>query len=162
MKLSHLADGLTVVVGLAILGVLGARLLPNPNEGPPPLADVQLDGEVIGVNFAEADRTLLMVLQSDCPFCEQSVPFYRSLPPRPAGLLLVIAAPPGDVGIKAYAEFIKPDGVVWAEPESLPVRGTPTLLLVNSEGVVENAWMGLLDEGRQAQVRAVFSLTDDS
>lgn len=47
---------------------------------------------------------------------------------------------------------IDPDAVVFVEGGVLPVSGTPTLLLVDSEGLVTHAWIGLLDAGREADV----------
>ena len=126
----RLADYTTIVVGLVILVVLGERFFSGGS--PEPLLPVQthLDASV-GVDFAAAEQTLVMVLQSDCPYCEQSLPFYRSLKSLPResdDLQIVIVAPPG----------------------------TPTLLLVDRDGVIEAAWMGLLDQSREAEVLAAF------
>lgn len=46
------------------------------------------------------------------------------------------------------------DGATVVGPGALPVRGTPTLLLVDSEGAVEAAWTGLLSPEREAEVLA--------
>ncbi len=70
---------------------------------------------------------------------------------------VVIAAPPGDADIDAYREIIRPDAVVFVEPTSLPVMGTPTLLLVDQGGNIMASWRGFLDETREEEVRrAVF------
>lgn len=154
----RLADYTTIVVGLVILVVLGERFFSGGS--PEPLLPVQthLDASV-GVDFAAAEQTLVMVLQSDCPYCEQSLPFYRSLKSLPResdDLQIVIVAPPGDHNIEAYREIIQPDAVVFVDPLGLPVTGTPTLLLVDRDGVIEAAWMGLLDQSREAEVLAAF------
>jgi hypothetical protein len=49
------------------------------------------------------------------------------------------------------------DDVVSLDPDSVRtfrVAGTPTLLLVNRRGVVENIWVGKLDEAREREVLA--------
>lgn len=150
MKLSRLADGFTIAVAVVILGVIGGRFIPN-DRAPVTVADAMIDGQAAGIDFGAAERTLIMVLQSDCTFCERSAPFYRRLP-RDADAQIVIAAPVGDTDIESYRELIEPDEVVFVEPGLLPVSGTPTLLLVDSEGRVDAAWIGLLDSEREAEV----------
>lgn len=144
-------DALTIVVGLMIVVALAGRFFDRP-EAPAP---ARIDGAAIGVDFAAASRTLLMVIQSDCHFCEQSRPFYGHLP-RGGDTQIVIAAPLGDTDIESYRHLIEPDEVVFVEPGVLPVRGTPTLLLVDSEGRVDAAWIGLLDSRREAEVLEVL------
>ena len=150
MNLSRLADGFTIVVAVVILGVIGARFIPN-ERAPVSIADATIDGQAVGIDFAAAERTLVMVLQSDCPFCERSVPFYERLP-RGGAAQIVIAAPLGDTDIESYRKLIEPDELVFVEPGTLPVSGTPTLLLVDGEGRVDAAWIGVLDSEREAEV----------
>jgi len=98
------------------------------------------------------------VLRSDCPFCDQSKPFYEQLAKRDrTGVQIVVAAPRGDADIESYRPVLEPDSIVFVEPGVLPVSGTPTLLLVDSDGLVEAAWIGLLGSDRQKEVlTAVF------
>lgn len=155
MKLSRLADGLTVVVAMSILIVLGMRLFARPTE-PPAVTDVQLSAE-LGIDFAAAERTLVVVLQSDCPYCEQSKPFYgRLADEQRRGVQIAIAAPPGDTGIADYSALLDTNVVVFPDRGELPVNSTPTLLLVNGEGVVEVSWIGLLDDRREEEVVAAL------
>ena len=148
MKLVRLADGLTVAVAVVIVGVVGARFIPGERV---PAVDTTIDGQAAGIDFGAAQQTLIIVLQSDCPYCEQSRPFYERLP-RDTSAQIVIAAPLGDTDIESYRELIEPDDLVFIESGVLPVGGTPTLLLVDAEGRVDAAWIGLLDSGREAEV----------
>ena len=50
------------------------------------------------------------------------------------------------------SEDVTPDSVVFVDDGVLPVSGTPTLLMVDRDGVVTNAWIGLLSEERKAEV----------
>lgn len=148
MKLSRMADGLTIAVAVVILGVIGARFISGERV---PVVDTTIDGQAVGVDFGAARQTLIIVLQSDCPYCERSRPFYERLP-RDTSAQIVIAAPLGDTDIESYRELIEPDELVFVESSVLPVGGTPTLLLVDSEGRVDAAWIGLLDSEREAEV----------
>lgn len=64
------------------------------------------------------------------------------------------AAHSNDRGIDDFpaSEGINPDSVVFVASGELPVRGTPTLLLVDGEGLVTHIWIGLLDADREAEV----------
>lgn len=150
-RLQWAADAATAVVAVVVVAVLGARFF---DRGGPP--DAQLDGQAIGIDFAAAEHTLVMVLRSDCTFCEQSKPFYARLGESRA-VQIAIAAPPGDGGIAGYASILAADVVVFPTRETLPVSSTPSLLLVDREGVVEAAWMGLLDARREDEVLAAVS-----
>ena len=123
----------------------------------------RLESDIVGqrINAAKLDPDLaghpglILALRSDCPFCQQSMPFCRRLLARDrAGARIVVAAPPRDTGIGDYlaAESVAPDSVVFPAPGALPVPGTPTLLLVDSSGLVTHAWIGLLNADREREV----------
>jgi len=141
------ADGATIVVALVILTLLAGQLLPQRTP--------DLTGAPIGIDTDGA--ALVLVLRSDCPYCQESMPFYRRLLEGgdTDNVQVVVAAPPDDAGISEYltSEGVEPDSVVFVEGDDLPpVPGTPTLLLVDREGVVTHAWIGLLDSDREAEV----------
>ncbi|MGD0097117.1 MAG: hypothetical protein ABSB60_11525 [Terracidiphilus sp.] len=47
---------------------------------------------------------------------------------------------------------VQTEHVVKAVPNSLGVRGTPTVLLVDDKGKIKNVWVGHLDEAGQKQL----------
>ena len=162
MRLQRLLDALTVAVGVAVLAVLAANRLPRdtPGQAPAgqvdstPLYEVRID-PVVGIDFAAGERTLIMVLRSDCRYCRESMPFYRRLLARDTeATQIVVAAPPDDREMAAYltSEQVRPDALAFAEPNLVPVSGTPTLLMTDAEGLVTHAWVGLLDADREADV----------
>jgi len=53
----------------------------------------------------------------------------------------------GDLGIAV-------DEVRQATPSSLGIRGTPTILLVNKDGVITSSWRGKLPTEKEAEVMA--------
>lgn len=156
--LPRVADAVTVLVGIAILAVISTRHFgENPSSLPQPrdeLVGTEIDS--LGrIDFAVATRSLVMALRSDCIFCQDSMPFYRRLVAADRGdAQIVVAAPAHDVGIGDYlaSESVTPDSVVLVESGVLPVQGTPTLLVVDRDGVVTHAWLGLLDAEREAEV----------
>ena len=157
--LARLADGFIILVSVVVLGVIGIRytsLLELPIQSPANQAvGEQLDSVALGVDFDAGAKTLIMVLHSDCVFCQQSVPFYRRLlESNTADTQMVVAASPDDDAMINYleAEDINPDTLVFVEPEMVPVPGTPTLLLVDDQGLITHAWVGLLSDDREAEV----------
>ena len=151
------ADGITLAVGLVVLTIVGGRFF-TPASTADSVADVRLDG-VVEIDFSAGSQTLIMALRSDCRYCNESKPFYRRLVDRDApDLQIVVAAPTGDTGIGDYltSGAIEPDAVLFVELGVLPVSGTPTLLLVGSDGLVTHSWIGLLDAKREAELLRVL------
>lgn len=156
--LPRVADVVTILVGIALLAVISTRLL-----GEDPLSLPQPNNELVGqdidalgsIDFSAAARSLIMVLRSDCVFCQDSMPFYRRLVAEDRGdAQIVVAAPPHDTSIVDYlaSESVTPDSIIFLESGVLPVQGTPTLLMVDRDGVVTHAWLGLLNSDREADV----------
>jgi thiol-disulfide isomerase/thioredoxin len=89
---------------------------------------------------------LVMALSTACHYCQQEIPMYRELVGLVRGRRVGIAAVfPQD---RASAErFLSEAGlsdvrVLPNSPAQLGIRGTPTLLLVNTHGVVEESLTG--------------------
>jgi hypothetical protein len=110
-----------------------------------------------GIDWVKNERTLLLALQSDCRFCSESAPFYRRLTqelgePRAVRLIAVLPQQVDD-GQKYLNELdVTVDEVKQVSFESLKVGGTPTLILVDSAGVVERVWLGKLSFTQEAEV----------
>ena len=152
------ADAVTIVVGLAVLVALSVHYLTPRPDMPMPGVGVQLDGSSVGVDFTVGAPTLIMALSEDCIFCQESMPFYRRLTALDtARVQIVVAAPPHESGMAAYlaSEGVTLDALI-VNTGALPVRGTPALLVVDTEGLVTHAWMGMLDSDREAEVLRVL------
>lgn len=160
-------DVIALAVGVVVLVVVGIRYfapaptVPAADQLADQLVGAYIDESAVDVDFAARSRTLLMMLQSDCVYCQQSMPFYRhllGLQDR-ADVQTVVVAPPPDTDIGAYlaAEEIVPDFISIVDFSLLPLPVTPTLLLVDTNRRVTHTWVGLLDLTQQAQVvAAVF------
>lgn len=99
----------------------------------------------------------MLALQSGCHFCTESAPFYQRFTSEISGqkrVRLVAALPQQiDDGRKYLNDLgAAVDEVKQASLESLKVAGTPTLLLVNRAGQVENVWRGKLSGNQEAEV----------
>ena len=101
MKLHTVADGISIAAGLGTMALLGNLYWPRA-EPLPQFEDVRLEPE-IGIDFTARPRTLVMVIQSSCGYCQESAPFYRRIIERDAAdVQVVVAAPSTDAGIDSY------------------------------------------------------------
>jgi hypothetical protein len=112
-----------------------------------------------GVDWAEADRTLLLALSTQCRYCTESAPFYRRLAAEAAKrrnvrLVGVLPQRADESGAYLSRHGVALGRTVQASPDVLGVRGTPTLILVDGSGAVVKSWVGRLPEGEEADVLA--------
>ena len=100
---------------------------------------------------------MLLALSSKCHFCSESAPFYQRLNDEMAqhtGARL-IAVFPQEVGEgKQYlsALGVKIEDVRNATLNSIGVNGTPTLIIIDSKGRIEQSWVGKLSPEKEAEV----------
>ena len=147
------ADVATILLLVVAVAVLGARYFESSGEVEPG----GYLGDSAGIDWSESDRTLVMALESTCPFCQRSVPFYRRLIAEAGNDVRIVAvAPPEDVGFKDFLTSggLVPHVIAFVPRGVLPVSGTPTLLLVDDGGQVTHTWIGMLDATREDEVVA--------
>ncbi len=117
-----------------------------------------------GVDWSKSSRTLLLALQKGCHFCTDSAPFYRRLAPVASekNVRLVAVLPQEQSEARQYlADLgVTINDVRQASLDSLSVRGTPTLILVDEKGLVIDSWVGKLPGDGEAKVLNRIGLTD--
>lgn len=99
------------------------------------------------VDWSKNGSTLLLVLSTDCHFCNESVPFYQKLSRQTADndkVKMIAAFPQETSDAEAY---LKSNGVsvsqtYQADPPAIGVGGTPSLLLIDQNGKVIRTWFG--------------------
>jgi thioredoxin-related protein len=160
---------LDVVTNLAILAtcviastVLVRREFFPPRPAPPPktvTAGERFDA-LRDVVPAGAPKVMVIALAPNCHFCNDSMLFYRELITRRdssrSAVRVVAAVPSAEArdpeGSTLAASGVKPDALVQLDFESLKVRGTPTVLLIDRQGKILAVWEGLLDARDRDQV----------
>jgi thiol-disulfide isomerase/thioredoxin len=99
---------------------------------------------------AGAERALVVALAPGCHFCDESMPFYKRLVDernQKGSNVKVIAAVSQEVAKapeqeKLTAAGVQTDGLVVLDFESVKLRGTPTIVLVDNQGEVHKVWVG--------------------
>ncbi len=111
-----------------------------------------------GVNWKSSSQTLVLALSTSCHFCSESIPFYKRLVDfeQRRGLAVIAVVPqPATEANKYFAtKQLKLSNIYSADLETLNVEGTPTLLLVNRDGIVEHSWVGALRKQAEESVLA--------
>lgn len=156
---------LEVVTNVAILCVcvlivvIGVKEYLSPNTaaalaGPSKGTHVSLPG----VDWSRGNRTLVMVLSTQCHFCSDSAGFYQKLLPQAIDRKIpVVAILPQS--IEESRQYLTRLGLqassisVLQEPMSaVHVSGTPTLFVVDHQGLVQRAWSGKLAASGETEV----------
>ncbi len=108
------------------------------------------------INWQTNQKTVLLALQKDCQFCSESMSFYKILveKSKAKGITLVAVFPDSsEEGI----QYLKENGVEIQEvrqagKSEIDIKGTPTLILINNKGEVENSWIGKLPSEKEKEV----------
>ena len=164
MKRLDLITNIAVLVtSVALLGFLGNSVYQSHHAPQPGVARARaLIGSTVqlaGVDFTRKEKTILIAMTSTCHFCKESEPFYRQLAQTPSvttNVVAVLPMPQPDAEKLVHTSISPSLQAVSSPLDSMGVRGTPTLLLVDRNGKVVKAWVGKLDDTGQKQVQSQF------
>ena len=108
-----------------------------------------------GADWRQSPTTVVLNIRSGCHFCQASMPFYRELvaakQKHNSGVsVLAVSTDPPDI----LREYLKEGGVVvdnlvQAKPGPLGILGTPTVLMVDTAGIVRQRFIGKLSETQE-------------
>lgn len=157
----HQLTNIAIVLVVLMIGVVIAR---NYLRSPRPIPEVR-DYRVAagtrvylpGIDWAANGQTLVLVLREDCRYCTESAPFYRQLAKEAtvnSKVRLLAVLPQDVVEGKQYLNSLDlPIAEVrQAKLDALGVQGTPTLILVNGDGLVLESWAGRLPPEQEKAV----------
>lgn len=164
LRSTEIAANVVFIIVVLFLGALliKRQFYSSPRETSPPggeskiLTDGQTKLPLAEVDWKRSDLTLVLVLNEQCKFCSASGEFYRRLTEAARSRQVpVVAALPGDA--EESQRYLSSLGlsipaVRRATPQTLGVPGTPTLILVNGEGTVVDAWVGKLKAPEEDEV----------
>jgi hypothetical protein len=151
VSVTTIAAGIAIVWAVLVGGGTRSRLWPwGAREVRPPTGYIRGDkiDALPGVDFRASHRTLLVVFRSRCAFCIDSVPYYERLMTarnqRGAKVRVVAVGFQQDAAAREFPaqQGWHPDQVVFVARSAVKVRGTPAVLLVDSNGVVVESWLG--------------------
>jgi hypothetical protein len=161
-RLVEIASNLALIVLTVVLGyiLIGRYSLPPAQVAPAASAAALRPGtklSIKNVDFSQSERNLVLALSTNCHFCSDSMSFYQRLVKENAEKKMVrtIGSFPQDLAEsnKYLSEkSVSFDEIIKADASQLPVRGTPTLILVDKNGTVVDSWGGKLPPEKEKEV----------
>lgn len=160
MRFLEKAANVAVIVGVVafITVVVTDKLAPRafrPGTANPATELVGKTVRIPGVQYPRTRNSLVLALSTACHFCKASLPFYKELASKSLGRVDVVAVLPQPLSeAQDYIQqaAVPATRVISADLATIGVSGTPTVLLLDRTGKVQEAWVGELDEDRQKQV----------
>ena len=154
-KLERTTHILLIIVSLAGLAALFRHEFFPAGSGPrrsgPVLVGRRLS--VPGINLQQNPPLALVVaVRSDCHFCIESLPFYREVDRQrrigrtPVPLFFVSTEPIERLRAFVDGAELSPDGIISVDFRTLGISATPTFAVVDSAGIVKQAFYGKLSE----------------
>jgi len=105
--------------------------------------------------YADAPKTLVIFARESCAACQRAQPFLASLVSKMQGHggVLMAHAPGADADdLKFGVSLGLPADRVFITPPNLRVHATPTLVLVDAQGHILDAWEGVAKDDVQAAI----------
>ena len=167
---SKIELGLNIAIAIAIVAIAGvivkrtffAEQVKTPGFEAQAQQLVGTKINVPGADWAQNKKSLVFFLKKDCIYCDKVAPSYRQLITE-AGKsnvkLIAILPNPVDVGREYVQSLGLPiENVQTAVLASYKVPGTPTVLVVDGEGIVRGVWIGAEPGREQENLQGLASL----
>lgn len=155
-KLEVAANIGIVIVAFVAVGIFVRNYWLKPSEPKYVAAGEQF--ALKDVNWQESGNTMVFGISTTCHFCTESAGFYRELIKAcTAKHVRTIAVLPQSIDAsKAYlaGEGVEVNDIRQAQLPELKISGTPTLVLIDSKGVVKGVWLGKLPPEVEKEVLA--------
>ena len=160
-KLEIVANIAIILVAITLVVVLAKRFVFTDRSQNQTAEQVQSNvGTKISqpdLDFSKSDKNLLLMLSNSCRYCTESAPFYKRLVQERTNrdsfrLTAVLPQPVSEGRTYLNGLGVNIDDIKQLSPGAIKVRGTPTLLLVNSAGVVTQEWLGILPPETENEV----------
>jgi hypothetical protein len=167
MKMKHL-ERITYILLITVCIVSLAVLVKHgllSAAGPGPAMDTQAhrilgksEPSLAGTAWAGHQRNVVLLLSSQCHFCEESLPLYQELSRlrRQTGndfsLLAVGLEAPETLRKYLSQGSVGVDDVMQVTRGFAGVRFTPAVFVVDSHGVIQQAFLGKLDASHEKQL----------
>lgn len=124
---------------------------------------------LVDVDWSTRKQTVVLMLQSSCTYCTESAPFYRrikhGLGQRTDVGVMALSSDSPTVAqnylnqLEVSVDVLKSMSLRALEPYGL--KGTPTIALVNSQGVVTGLWNGRLPPSKQSEILKKIEIKPD-
>lgn len=112
--------------------------------------------QVDDVSWFSHRGNLVLALSTTCHFCAESTPFYRDLVAKCSKnhvqTIAVFPQPVAEASSYLEKNKVHVDRIVSMSLARAQISGTPTLILVDENGKVQDVWVGKLSSEREKEV----------
>ena len=167
-KLSEIGSNVAIILLAVLVGYFAFNRFLSPTPPAPANADVSAIKpgsklSVKNVDFSKSEKSLMLVLSTECKYCTDSVPFYQRLVERNSidkklQIVATFTQEPAEAAKYLIEKNLSVDQIVKTDPSEIQVRGTPTMILMDKTGTVLETWAGKLSPEKETEVaERVFS-----
>ncbi|HEV7798387.1 MAG TPA: hypothetical protein VGO73_09540 [Pyrinomonadaceae bacterium] len=159
-RVELIANVAIILVAISLVVVLAKRFIfpgpTQPTQSQQPNIGAKLS--LPDVDWSKSNKNVLLVVSDSCKYCTESALFYRRLVQERAQrgsfrLTAILPQPVSDGRKYLNGLGVSIDDIKQLSPDAaIRIRGTPTLLLVDSAGVVTGEWVGKLPPEKEAEV----------
>jgi hypothetical protein len=152
------------LIGLCCLAgglLIEQRFFSQPEaETVPPRGLVGREVKLPGADWQAAPVSILLQISSTCRFCNESMPFYKQLmavrQAQSTKVPVIVASADAVAVMQKHLEDqqVTVDKVLHSRLESLGVV-TPTVYIVDSQGVVKRVFIGKLDSSGEKELLSI-------
>lgn len=101
---------------------------------------------------------VVLAISSKCKFCKESIPLYHQIrasqqePGSKMSLAVISSESQADLLALLSDQGLTADQTYHVALSSVGISATPTVLVVDSHGIVRDMFVGMLEGSRQAQL----------
>lgn len=154
-KFEFAANLATILIAVLVLGFIGRSYFSSTRHAGSQIsvgAKLNLNSE----NWGQNGRTIVLAMSTSCHFCTESADFYRRLvqacEARHVRMVAILPQSVSEGNDYLQKLNIRVDEVRQAALREFQIQGTPTVLLVDSRGAVQDVWVGKLPPEKEVEV----------
>lgn len=109
--------------------------------------------------------TLLLFFSSNCPACEKDIPIWKTIQQlsQNSKFSIIAVSLDNEIETKRFAYFNKLEFDILLDDDkntffkANKVHSVPELILINSEGIVENIWIGAISAREEKSLNEILN-----
>ncbi len=158
--LESAANVAIIVVALLFGAALTTKYFAtSPNQEVPNRNGVEKNAKFLlsDIDWSTHEKNLVLAFSTKCRFCIESVNLYQELAQKRTQsgnfrMIVVSPEPPNEIKSFFDKHNIQIDNFVQTQLSDLSISGTPTLVLVDKNGIVQNTWRGKLPPAGESEL----------
>jgi thioredoxin-related protein len=144
-----------LIVSIVFVAVLIQKFYVSPSKKTPELK-VGSQVNLPDTEWGNYEKSLILVMQKDCKYCTQSADFYKRITSitKEKNVQTIAVLPSELEESKKYLDSLglSIQRIKKSKLDSINVKGTPTIILINDKGEIIQFWVGMLGEDKEKQV----------